>query len=1029
MASLWVMNREADNHPALTASDLLAQAAFVRRLALGLVAEQDVDDIVQETWMAALRRPPHDARVLRPWLRRVTVNAARLLSRRRSRRDQRERPFSVSEIGPSAAELVAQAEMLRCVAEAVMALDEPYRSTILLRFFHDFTPRAIAEQHGVPLATVRSRLQRALVRLREILDERQGGRRESWSGALLAAVGLKSMAAAQTTGLASAALQAAGGILLVSTAMKVATAIVLLAAGAWFLWPRQGNGEGPQAPHTAAVEREHTPPAAAEPSLRAARDPGEIERYVVPASSVSDERNRIVDAVSDFVVEVFHPGNIPAHGAIVCIMHDDKLAGRRVADIYGTASLPAHDGPVDLYVAGVSTTSFHEPLERAVGRHRVDLPAGAAISGTVYLDGVPAREPVAVGLAPYESPDRRVHFWDALKASVESRAFCTLQNAQLTGPNGSFLFSGLPDGWRGSLRFPECYQHERATEDLRVVAPATGVIVELSSYPRVTGRIVRAGSHDPVPSGRIEFAIAHPSSRYTGKLSADAEGCFEVPLRRPVLSLSLDLFDPQNEAARRLELGEIDHRRDLDLGDVELHVARHISFIARDVHGQPVSGAIAALDDGSARSLPTDADGRATIGPVQPDVRVMTVHAHGYRSQPVPIARDRDSIDVTLEASPLVTVTVRTPDGDLPKGVELVVAAPSKLFESGGDTFPPDDVVFELGMTQAMSMSTIHEGDAISGELVYPLKPGARITIADLRAGCPFTLELRDGVGSIVWREELVLAAGERREVEAVLSQRTRNLQGRVQDPQGNALPCISVLMQRPKSQRVLSFTTDETGSFSGGLFADHVDVLAFGDGYAPVHLENVAVPPEGVPLVLTMDEGLSVRVLIRDAEGREAPADAVWVEVNGRRINEQSGDEPRDPKSEWILEHLPETQLVLKAQVGGRVFDRNHDARAPEETVVVPSFGSLDLSWTVQMKEGYEYQLCIRDADGRMFLYRILDQAAITRRFLHVPVLFPGAYDVQLYLREDGRSKLCSRSGSVKIVAHAKAELTLGEL
>ncbi|MEW6073256.1 MAG: sigma factor [Planctomycetota bacterium] len=49
--------------------DLLAHAAPLRRLARRLVADEArADDLVQDTWLAALRRPPGEERNLRGWL-------------------------------------------------------------------------------------------------------------------------------------------------------------------------------------------------------------------------------------------------------------------------------------------------------------------------------------------------------------------------------------------------------------------------------------------------------------------------------------------------------------------------------------------------------------------------------------------------------------------------------------------------------------------------------------------------------------------------------------------------------------------------------------------------------------------------------------------------------------------------------------------------------------------------------------------------------------------------------------------------
>jgi DNA-directed RNA polymerase specialized sigma24 family protein len=49
---------------------LLAEARWLRRLATSLIGE-DAEDLVQATYLAALRSPPAGDRPLRPWLGRV----------------------------------------------------------------------------------------------------------------------------------------------------------------------------------------------------------------------------------------------------------------------------------------------------------------------------------------------------------------------------------------------------------------------------------------------------------------------------------------------------------------------------------------------------------------------------------------------------------------------------------------------------------------------------------------------------------------------------------------------------------------------------------------------------------------------------------------------------------------------------------------------------------------------------------------------------------------------------------------------
>ena len=57
------------------------------------------------------------------------------------------------------------------VRDAVLALPEPYREVVALRFFADATLDEIARQTGRPLGTVKTHLHRGLARLRTALGE------------------------------------------------------------------------------------------------------------------------------------------------------------------------------------------------------------------------------------------------------------------------------------------------------------------------------------------------------------------------------------------------------------------------------------------------------------------------------------------------------------------------------------------------------------------------------------------------------------------------------------------------------------------------------------------------------------------------------------------------------------------------------------------------------------------------------------------------------------------------------------------
>jgi len=152
---------------------LLENRAWVRALARRLLAdENDVDDVEQETWAAALRSGPDEPRALRAWLGVVASRFALQRLRRRTRRARLEESVAGPErVERSPADVLAEADAHGHVVAAVLALEEPYRTTVLLRYFEGLAIADVARKMDVPLETVRTRLRRAHERLRESLED------------------------------------------------------------------------------------------------------------------------------------------------------------------------------------------------------------------------------------------------------------------------------------------------------------------------------------------------------------------------------------------------------------------------------------------------------------------------------------------------------------------------------------------------------------------------------------------------------------------------------------------------------------------------------------------------------------------------------------------------------------------------------------------------------------------------------------------------------------------------------------------
>lgn len=158
---------------------LLEHAEWVRGLATRLVRD-GTDDAVQDLWLSALRTPPDPSRPARPWLARVLQNAARKRFRDESTRREHETAAPQPDAEPSPEALVGRVQLQQLLVELVLGLDEPFRQTLLLRFFEGKSSAEIAEASGVPAGTVRWRLKEGLERVRTALDARHHGDRKAW---------------------------------------------------------------------------------------------------------------------------------------------------------------------------------------------------------------------------------------------------------------------------------------------------------------------------------------------------------------------------------------------------------------------------------------------------------------------------------------------------------------------------------------------------------------------------------------------------------------------------------------------------------------------------------------------------------------------------------------------------------------------------------------------------------------------------------------------------------------------------------
>jgi RNA polymerase sigma-70 factor (ECF subfamily) len=169
-------------NPTAEMEALLAHAGWLRRFGRALVHDTDeAEDLAQEVLVKAARRPEAKSRA---WLatvaRHLAVDRFRSGARLRQREQAAQRDQSVT----TPEELVADAQIHRQVAEAVAGLTEPFRHTLVLRFYEGLTAAEIARRLGQPEGTIRWRVKEGLERVRRQLDQRHDGRRAAWVAAL-----------------------------------------------------------------------------------------------------------------------------------------------------------------------------------------------------------------------------------------------------------------------------------------------------------------------------------------------------------------------------------------------------------------------------------------------------------------------------------------------------------------------------------------------------------------------------------------------------------------------------------------------------------------------------------------------------------------------------------------------------------------------------------------------------------------------------------------------------------------------------
>lgn len=150
-------------------------ARMVHGILLARVSQREVDDLVQEVFLVALRQLPALREVSRfgAWLAVITRNRANDYYRKSGPEAALSEPVSEEQI-ESRGDEHASLQEAAVILAVVRTLPEAYREPLVLRLVEGMTGPEIAARTGLTHGSVRVNLCRGMQLLREKLDEKAG---------------------------------------------------------------------------------------------------------------------------------------------------------------------------------------------------------------------------------------------------------------------------------------------------------------------------------------------------------------------------------------------------------------------------------------------------------------------------------------------------------------------------------------------------------------------------------------------------------------------------------------------------------------------------------------------------------------------------------------------------------------------------------------------------------------------------------------------------------------------------------------
>ncbi|HEX6813386.1 MAG TPA: sigma-70 family RNA polymerase sigma factor [Planctomycetota bacterium] len=695
---------------------LLAHRQWVSDLASRLAGDEaTAADVEQQTWLSAMRSPPRHASSLKAWLAAIVRNWVHKHHRTEARRTQRERTAAPTGQAPSTAEIVAEAEAHRRVVEAVFALSEPWKTTVLLRFFENLPLAEVAARTGVPLETAKSRVRRSLELLRASLD---GGKGRTF---------VLAIAPLLKTGVMKAPpILLALETLIMSTKHKLIAATVLVLLAAVTLWTFGGPDPSPVVAGPSAATAAATP---------ASSTAGTGDSQPAAAARTEERAERqLADARGAAVVRVLTWSGAPIEGASVSAV--DPLTARPSEGDLAPEPTPAALATTDAtgavafaeLPAGRWNFLASKPGFCGAGRPDVLVGSGTRAQQVVIHLGLghtlegsvsDGRGPIAgavVMAVPTSSSMVRP------RTTTDARGRYRLETLA-SGP--TYVAAARPGGLVSNVETIQVPEIGHLDLVLRTGGILTGVVTE-----RETGR--------PVAGARVTASTAQTGSYRRGSASAfsDENGRYVIDALGEGLINEVTADKDGFVHLPDLTSGNFDTSIPFRDGrtwtrNVELGRGGSVTVLVLGPNG-PVAGAKVGLRRPQPRErepVLTDALGRAEVAAVLPGRVLVEARADGLHQPGFPLdwwsvlsdatAQNRwivevcsgkqTSVEVALVDTAAVAGRVVGPDG---QGLEGVLVKPAKALDARGAVTAADGSFRLSGMTPGatVALSLVREG-------------------------------------------------------------------------------------------------------------------------------------------------------------------------------------------------------------------------------------------------------------------------------------------------------------------------------